>query len=54
MEEQFRQLVEGKSSYVSKGKRKIGKNKYNYLRKTYGVLHLVGCDFAKVQLYVLC
>ena len=38
MEEQFSQLVEEKSAYVSQGKRKIGRKKYIPLRKTYGVL----------------
>ena len=38
MEEQFSQLVEEKSAYVSQGKRKIGRNKYTSLRKTYDVL----------------
>ena len=38
MEEQFSQLVEHKFTYISKGKRKIGKNKYTLLRKTYDVL----------------
>ena len=38
IEEQFSQLVEDKSAYVSQGKRKIGRNKYSSLRKTYNVL----------------
>ena len=38
MEEQFGQLVEEKSAYVSQGKRKIGENKYASLWKTYDIL----------------
>ena len=41
-EEQFRQLVEKKYAYVSQGKRKIGRNKYTSLRKTYDVLSSSG------------
>ena len=45
MEEQFSQLVEHKFTYISKGKRKIGKNKYTLLRKTYDVLSSGGFFF---------
>ena len=38
MGEQFSQLVEDNSEYVSQGKRKIGRKKYTYLRKTYDVI----------------
>ena len=38
MKEHFSLLVEDKSAYVSQGKRKIGRNKYTSLRKTYDVL----------------
>ena len=38
MEEQFGQLVEEKSAYVSQGKRKIGRKKYTSLQKTYDIL----------------
>ena len=38
MEETFSQLVEDKSAYISQGKRKIGRNKYTSLRKTYDLL----------------
>ena len=38
MEEQFSQVVEEKSAYVSQGKQEIGRKKYTSLRKIYNIL----------------
>ena len=38
MEENFSQLVEEKSIYVSKGNRKIGRKQYTSLQKTFNVI----------------
>ena len=52
MEEQFSQLVEEKSAYLSQGKRKIGRKTYTSLRKTYNVLSYGGI-FTKYN-YISC